>query len=336
MSFLRAVFKFTVLSVILLPLLMACTPSAELVDRHQRSEGRVQAAALSSDGKLALVATNEEGLRLYDTETQSLRFNWQQEDEGISQIVSLAFSPDNQVVLAASRMTVVLWNTHTGEVLGAWRNDESFILDVAVSNGGQHLVLARNDGIVVFFEPRSGRRLEFQGHDDRVNQVKVSANGRYVLSGGNDHLALLWDTQNVGIIHRLPAAGRVTRIALDSQGRLGMVNAGADTYIYNLVTGERTQTLRTQAQQKVFSSAVFSPSANYLLTGTASRQIELWSTETGQRLYQWTVDGRPKEQPPRAAILAVAFRSDSSVVSESSAGYGERWRLPDFNLTSPP
>jgi len=230
--------------------------------------------------------------------------------------------------LAASRMTVVLWATVTGEVLGAWRNDDSFILDVAVSNNGQHIVLARNDGTVVFFEPTTGRRIEFQGHADKVNQVEVSANGQYVFSGGNDHQAILWRTNPVQITHTFPIEGRVTQLAIDPEGRYGLVSSGTETHIRNLVSGSIYRELSIKAQQKVFSSAVFSADSKWLLTGTASRLVELWSLESGRRACWWRVKGRTGEHPPRAAIIGLGFTNAQTVAVETSAGFGELWQLP--------
>src|SRR5690554_1449223 len=324
MTFMFRILKIALLSVTLL----ACSPAAELVERNERTSSRVQAAAVSSNGHYSLVSTTEEGLRLFDTRTGQLLHNWQQEDGGISQIVALSFSDSGNVVLAASRMTLVLWSTITGEVLGAWRNDESFILDVAVSNNGQHIALARNDGIVVFFEPATGRRIEFQAHTDRVNQVEMSANGSYVLSGGNDHQAILWRTDPVQIIHHFPIEGRVTRLAMDSMGRYALVSSAVEAQIRNLVTGDIHRHLDIAAHQKVFSSAVISSDSKWLLTGTASRLIELWALNSGNRVCSWRVDGRAGEHPPRAAIIGLGFMNTQTIAIETSAGFGELWRLP--------
>ena len=211
--------KFMLLSAILI----ACSPAAERLERNERTSSRVQAAAVSNNGQYSLVSTTQEGLRLFDTQTNQLLHNWQQEDEGINQIISTKFSPLADVALAASRMTLVLWDTQTGDVLGAWRNDESFILDVAVSNQGQDIVLARNDGVVLLFEPRTGRRVEFNVHTDKVNKVSISANGRFVLSGGNDHQAILWQTNPIQVRHVFTLPGRITQLTLDTLGRYALV-----------------------------------------------------------------------------------------------------------------
>ena len=153
--------KSQLIALICLVFAVACTPNAELQTRAQRTSGSVQAAAISHDGRLSLIGSAEEGLRLFDNETHELRHNWQQEDEGISQLVAVDFTHDGHVAVAASRMTIALWDTQNGDILGAWRNDESTILDVAVANQGSHIAFARNDNKVILFEPRTGRRLEF-------------------------------------------------------------------------------------------------------------------------------------------------------------------------------
>ncbi|MCC5854251.1 MAG: hypothetical protein JJU10_01025 [Idiomarina sp.] len=309
--------------------LSGCAPDPELMQRHERSNSRVQAAAISNDGRFSLIATNEEGLRLYDHQTGQLLHNWQQDDEGISQIVSVDFSHDGGTAIAASRMTIVLWNTATGEVKGAWRNDDGVILDVAVANSGRAVAIARSDGVVLLFEPQTGRRLEFLGHRDRVNTVDISPNGRYVLSGGNDHQAFLWGTRDGQIVHHFPIEQRVIRVRLHPGGEFALVSSAVEAQIRRLTTGEIHTHLNYHVRQKVFSSAAFSPDGRWLVTGSPSRQVELWSVQNGDRLTFWRVQGRPGDHPPRAAILSTSFASENTIAIETSAGYGELWRIPD-------
>lgn len=80
----------------------------------------------------------------------------------------------------------------------------------------------RSDGVVVFINLNTGRRIEFLGHQDKVNTVDLSPNGRYALSGSNDYVAYLWDTQSGQVIHRFNHPTRVTRVALDPQGRYAL------------------------------------------------------------------------------------------------------------------
>ncbi|RTE85711.1 MULTISPECIES: WD40 repeat domain-containing protein [Gammaproteobacteria] len=306
---------------------ISCAEQADLLSQTQRTQGRVQTAAISYDGRYSLIASTEQGLRMFDNEQDELVHNWQQEDEGISQIIAVSFSQDSEIAIAASRMTLALWDTQTGNVIGAWRNDESIIHDIAISNQGEHIVFGRNDNVVILFEPNTGRRLEFFGHTDRVNQVSISPNGQYVLSGGNDHKALLWSTNTGQVIHEIPTDGRVLRIALDMEGRFGLVSTATETRIIHLVSGEIISTLQTNVRQKVFSTARFSYDGSLLITGTASRQVEIWSVESGERLAMWRVDGGSDEQPPRAAVLAAYLIDRNRARVETSAGFGEVWHF---------
>lgn len=306
---------------------ISCSEQAQLVSQVERTNARVQAAAISYDGTQSLIASAEQGLRMFDNTTGQIVHNWQQEDEGISQLTTVAFTQDGEVAIAASRMTMALWDTQTGNVIGAWRNDESIIHDIAVSNGGEHIVFGRNDNIVVLFEPETGRRLEFFGHTDRVNQVAISPNGEFVLSAGNDHRALLWSTDTGQVIHEIAMEGRVLRTALDMDGRFGFISTATEAKIIHLVSGEIMSRLETNVRQKVFSAASFSYDGELLITGTASRQVEIWSVDTGKRLVMWRVSGGSDEQPPRAAVLATYLVDQNRVLVETSAGVGEVWRF---------
>lgn len=309
-------------------LLSACTPSAEKLQRDERSPSRTQAAAISPDGQLSFVATAEHGLMLFDLTTHERKHNWQQDEDGISQIRAVALAADKSVAVAASRETIALWDTNSGEVRGYWRLEEAGIRDVAVSSQGRHLIIGRSDGVVVVFEPETGRRLEFLGHSERINSVDISANGRYVISGADDHMSLLWDTGSGQVLQRFPGDGRVALVRFNPDGSTAFTASAQTAHIWHLTSAEKVSELRHRSRHKSFLSADFSADGRFLVTGSPSRHVEVWRVEDGERLSSSQVKGREDDYPPRAAVIAVAFIDGSDeVVSENSAGFGERWRL---------
>ncbi|RUO24064.1 hypothetical protein CWE09_13045 [Aliidiomarina minuta] len=315
------------LSIGLISFLQACTPSAEHVSRHERAESRIQAAAISHDGQFSLLASSEHGLLLYSADNQLIH-NWQQDDQGIAQIRAVDISADNQVAVAASGETLALWNTTSGEVMGYWRNDESRIRDIAVSNQGRVIALGRGDGVIVVFEPISGRRIEFFGHSERINSIDISPNGRYVLSGADDHKSILWDTQSGQVIHEFPAEARITQVRLNPDGSQAFTATGQQADIWDLTSGQLVTSLQHHNRYKVFISAAFSGDGQYIVTGSPSRHVEIWRTTDGKRLAATQVSGREGDYPPRAAVIAVAFIGQSGhIITENSAGFGERWQL---------
>lgn len=312
----------------------ACTPKPQQEQRHERSPSRTQAADISQDGSFSLVATSEHGLLLIDLDAQQPVHNWQHEQDGVAQIVGVAISPDNKVAVAASRETIAIWDIDSGAVLGYWRLEEAAIRDIAVSNRGRHLIIARADGVVLVFEPDSGRRLEFFGHSEGVNSIDVSGNGRYVISGSDDRRALIWRTDNAQVIQQYESDGRINRVRFNPDGSSALVASSQTAVVMRLTSGEVVSELKHRTRHKSFLSAAFSKDGKWLVTGSPSRHLEVWRVEDGKRMKSIQVKGRSSEHPPRAAILATAFSTDSQhVITESSAGFGERWsvELPQPN-----
>lgn len=318
-------------SALLLPLLWlfsGCSDNAERVDRDERAGSRLQAAAINHAGDRSLVASSEDGLMLIDLDDNSVIHHWQQNTDGISQIRSVAFAADNSVAVAASRNTLARWDIDSGEVTGYWRLEESDIQSVAVANGGERIVIARGDGIALVFEPDSGRRLEFLGHSERINSIDIAPNGRYVLTGADDHNAILWRADSGQVVHEFAGERRVTHVRLHPEGRFAFTASGQAAHIWELTSGEQVSELQHHVRHKSFVSSAFSDNGQFLATGSPSRHAEVWRVSDGERIASFQVSGREGDYPPRAAVIAVAFVGQSGhIVTENSAGFGERWYL---------
>jgi WD40 repeat protein len=180
----------------------------------------------------------------------------------------------------------------------------------------------------MFFEPQTGRRLEFLGHQEKINSIDLSPNGHFALTGGNDYVAYLWDTRTGQVIHRFSHPSRVTKVTLDDAGRYAFTaDSKKQARIWDLQTGEFVSELVYRERQKIFSAAAFSKDGKYLLTGSPSRSLILWNVATGQQIKEWRVAPRESSKPPSAVVYAVGFLSDTEVMSISSSGLAEVWQL---------
>ncbi|TDF36407.1 hypothetical protein EYS14_16900 [Alteromonadaceae bacterium M269] len=310
--------------------LLACSiPESTPVRTTQQAEQGAYAAALSSDASLSVVSSTFDGVGVWNIADNTSSYHWShQEGEGSNIVASIHISYDNTYVLTSDREAFALWNLESGDPEGFWRIDESTIRDIAVSNQGRGILVGRGNGKVMFFEPETGRRLEFLGHEEKINSIDLSPNGFFALTGGNDYVAYLWDTRTGQVIHRFSHPSRVTKVALDDEGRYAFTaDSKKQARIWDVQTGEPVSELIYQERQKIFSAAAFSKDGKHLLTGSPSRSLILWDVATGKQIKEWRVAPRESSKPPSAVVYAVGFLSDTEVMSISSSGLAEVWQL---------
>ena len=308
------------------------TACGELTDEaqqtyHHADEG-IDAANISADGTLAVISNIAKGITVWDLTTNKQLYSWNHQGEGNNLVVNIHIAFDDSYAVTSDREAFALWNLGNGEPEGFWRIDESNIRDIAVSNQGAGILVGRSNGKVMFFEPRSGRRLEFLGHSEKINSIDLSPNGFYALTGGNDYVAYLWDTRSGQVVYKFDHSSRVTKVALDDEGRFAFTaDSKRDARIWDLSTGREVSNLQYLERQKIFSTAVFSKDGKYLLTGSPARRLNLWDVKTGKEIKSWRVTPRAGSQPQTAVVYAVGFLPDNNIISESSSGLAEVWSI---------
>ncbi|WP_100642810.1 WD40 repeat domain-containing protein [Alteromonas facilis] len=300
----------------------------ESVTAHAQ-EGSM-AADISPDGTLAVVSSVENGITVWDLQQQTARFEWHHQGEGENIVTNLHIAANNSHVVTSDRTAFALWDVSSGEPVGFWRIDESAIRDVAVSNYGNAILVARSNGKIMYFEPNSGRRLEFLGHQEKVNSIDLSPNGKFALSGSNDYVAYLWSTDSGQVIHTFTHPQRVTKVALDDQGRFAFTaDSTNNAKIWDVQSGELISSLDIFVRQQIFTDAVFAENGKWLLTGSPSRRVNLWDISTGKEIQEWRVAPNEKAALRTAVVNAVGFINEHAIVTESSSGLAEVWRIPE-------
>lgn len=325
------------LSLMLISVIMSgCSPAPDKVHQKIHAQQGSYVADISDTGEFSVVSTATNGILLWPRYANDPKFNWKHDDE-TSQIIAVDASYDGSVVASSTRREFALWDAQSGENLGFWKIGSGGIQDIAVSNNGSTIVLGKRDGTQIAFNPESGRRIEFYGHSERVNNVDISPNGFYVLSGSNDATAILWDTRSGQIVYRWEHKNRVTQIALHPNAKYVFTSGSTDNaIIWSLPDGKEHSRLQFIDRQKIFSAARFSKDGDLLITGAPSRRVTFWDTKTGESLKHWNVGLVEERGPNSAAVLAVYYYDNENILlTESSAGLAEWWQLPNhWNKTT--
>ncbi len=311
--------------------LQACIPSADKpLQRYQHSIEGSYAGDISNDGKWSVISSIHHGISVWDLEKNALTYQWSQEQNSSDNLVlAIDISDTNSHALTASRKNFALWNMKTGQSEGYWKVRESNIRDIAISNNGDYLLIGKSNGTVVHVTVDTGRRLEFLGHKEKVNTVDMMPNGRIAMSGGNDFIAYIWDTVSGQVIYQFNHTSRVSKVALDPKGRFAFsADSMKSAHIWDLKTGRLITKLKGTKRHEVFSTVRFSPDGKTLVTGAASSKVSIWDVATGKRTASWHVTPKEAKRPTGAVVYSLAFSDNNTLLTESSSGYAERWKIP--------
>ncbi|PCJ49400.1 MAG: hypothetical protein COA74_05950 [Gammaproteobacteria bacterium] len=317
---------------ILLPLLIltGCERNSIPLSQAKHSAVATYDADISDDGKYSLVASVNHDAGYWDLENDVLLYSWSHSTETDIGIIAVDISPDGTRAVTATETDMAVWDTSTGKNMGFYSLPESDLRDLAISDRGDALIMGLGDGRVIHLNLLSGRRLEFLAHGEAINSIDISPNGRYVISGANDYRALLWDSKSGQIIQQWKHNSRVTLVALSRDGsRAFSAGNKANAMIWDIQTGKRVSELDLAKRQYVLSSARFSPDNLQILTGAPSQQLILWKVADGMAIKQFRVGTRNTNRPTGAIIYAVGFNGEGDLLSESSAGLGEKWLAVD-------
>lgn len=314
--------------------LYGCNGGADGTTTWEHSYSGLYDAAISNDGRFAVVASFSAGTSYWDLQANSRLYDWRHDDSDDGEIAQVAFAPNSSHVITANARTFVIWDTQTGQALGYWSVDAD-ITDVAISNDARFVLLGLADGRAIHIDQRTQRRLEVIAHrNERVTNVDLTADGMIAATGGKDGRVMVWNAATGDELHVIEHADRIVMVKFDpSRQRLLTADEQGDAFIWELETGSKLATLNLEKRQHVISAARFSPDGARLLLGFPGRDVRLWNTESGQLIHSWRTPNKKNGWVPQGStVYAVAFNEhDHSIIAESSNGLGRAWSAPSTN-----
>jgi WD40 repeat protein len=190
---------------------------------YQHSVDAEAAVAVGPGGRLVLTASPSNGMssgavHLWYPEAKKER---QLPYQG--RLAFAQFSPDGNLLLTASGRglgdvseAVRLWDTATGQPLGASLLPRGEVRTAAFSPDGKLLAIGTGKGEVQLWEATTGRPLARPlRHPGAVFAITFSPDGTKLVTGGYDGTARIWDTHPTKDIHPLRALERVAYVSAD-------------------------------------------------------------------------------------------------------------------------
>jgi WD40 repeat protein/serine/threonine protein kinase len=159
--------------------------------------------ALTSSGHLLAITDCRQRIELWDLQSESLvaRFTF---SSPASEVVSLAFSPDGNLLAAGgSSGDVEVWDVKSTQELIKWDAHASWLSALAFSPDNNTLATGGGDQLIHLWSVQSFtlartasnapmRLATLRGHHDQITAVAFSPDSRFLFSGSADTTAKLW------------------------------------------------------------------------------------------------------------------------------------------------
>jgi WD40 repeat protein/mono/diheme cytochrome c family protein len=235
----------------------------------------VWCVAFSPDGKRALSGSADATVRLWDVETgrEVKRLNGHE-----ALVTTVAFSPDGRRALSGGYdHTVILWDLESGRAVRDWEGQARYVNHVAFSPD-EHRALIAAEKSLRLWDLDSGQEVgRFDGHTNSVIAATFSADGKHVLSCGDDLTLRLWDATTRRELKAFSGHTRsVKDVAFSPDGKQ-VLSAAADgtVRLWDLDSGKELRRFSKHADSVI--AAVFTAGGTTTLSGSRDAVVKVWN-----------------------------------------------------------
>jgi WD40 repeat protein/serine/threonine protein kinase len=241
----------------------------------------VTAVALTPDGRLAVSASKDRTLRLWDVEAGGCLSTFRGHRRGVA---SLYLSPDGRHLASAGRdAAVLLWDLRAGKLAQEFRGHAGPVAAAWVSADGRYALSAGRDGALKTWDAETGRCVRsLTAHEGGAHTLGVSADERHALTAGGDRALRLWDVASGRCLRELRGGRRGPSRAW-MQGALAL-SAGAESSFRLWDLGAWRPLREFQGHADRVTAACLSADGRYALSASRDQTLRLWRADTAQGL----------------------------------------------------
>jgi WD40 repeat protein len=297
------------------------------LDPLESQGGQVNHAAFCRDGKLALLASADRSVRMFDVQAgrDIKRFVGH-----TASVWCVAFSSDERQALSGSMDgTVRLWDVASGQELKRFDAHLTLVACVAFSPNGKQALSGGYDGAVVLYDLESLREIRrWENLGKYIHALAFSPSGRAALVAADKAPTIIDLGADQKPLVMSAQAAAVTSVAYSPDGRQILFGCDDGKVVWR-DTGEG-RWCGLFATDKVFLAhagpvrdVAFAPSGRVALTAGADRTVQLWGLEVGKLLATFRQHTEP--------VVRVAFIDGGrQTVSISRDGAIKFWPLKKF------
>ena len=251
------------------------TPSLteKTVLQQMQADSAVWSLALSADGQTLVSGGEDNTIKVWNLQTQDLKFASRQLDT----IRSLSLSNDGTILASASGDLIKIWDLQGKTLIRTLKGHQSTIWSVDISPDGSMLASASGDRTIKLWNLHTGELIRtLTRHTAPVFAVNFSPDGLTLASASQDNTVKLWNVQNGQPRQTLTGHTNAVRdVAFDPTGQyLASASWDGTVKLWERQTGKELHTLSAHGDRAI--AVTFSPDGKTLASSSVDRTVKLW------------------------------------------------------------
>jgi len=256
-------------------------PGTGLVRTLEGHNDGVAAVAVTPDGALAISASDDKTLRVWDLKTGNTLRTLKGHSAGVN---AVAVTLDSGCAISASDdRTLKIWDLKTWKEVRTLQGHRWGVNAVAVTPDGGQAISASSDYTLKVWDLKTGNALgALEGHSAGVNAVAVTPDGGQAISASSDHTLKVWDLSKGNVLRTMKGHNNVvTAVAVTPDGGQAVSASNDNTLkVWNLKTGHAVRTL--EGHSDAVRAVVLTMEGREAISASWDRTLRVWELATGK------------------------------------------------------
>lgn len=286
--------------------------------------GTIRGADFSPDGGWLATGSDDQTIRIWNIQTGDQLLSIVGHGDLVTDV---KFSTDGLHLISSSLdNSIRIWYAETGELVRTLRSldvgqflgtEEVGIAAIDVSNDGKMIASAHYDGSVKIWNPNDGKVIQnLKGHEHGCLSLAFTPEARYLISGGKDNKAIVWDLYSGEAVRSLHHGSNVNVLTFVPNGQSVLVGGELpDIRLWSYQTNETIKQYSSTARAESLIPLAVAKIGKQFISGNVGQFAKSWNIGTSAQYADIAVD----------YIRATAYSPDGKFLATLNSNVGSRY-----------